>query len=192
MITSCSNLNCCIARLAVEEMTKKEVEMERHRCWVILTRMAEVISMSHYDGVLCHSTCRRGRCWELLNWLDRDFLRCLMELTLFYLRAISVRALYAKRQSTSPQPFQCVQDHCWVIDKNVVGQGRCDDWESLLQILNRLSGVKQQARATEYHILELFPLEPISAFCTPSWILNFTFIEKQKGVCQYSDIHGLL
>lgn len=55
-----------------------------------------------------------------------------MELTLFYLCAISVRALYTKRQSTSvdrisakkapPQPIQCVPRHCWVIDKNVVGQ----------------------------------------------------------------------
>lgn len=126
--------------------------------WPIRRRSYQRVSMAEW--LLCHSTCRRGRCWDLLNRLDRDFLRCLMELTLFYLCAISVRALYAKRQSTSvdpafakkapPQPFQCVLDHCWVIDKNVVGQGQCDKWESLPQTLNRLSGVKQQARATEY------------------------------------------
>lgn len=83
-----------------------------------------------------------------------------MELTLFYLCAISVRALYAKRHSTSvdpafakkapPQPFQYVPDHCWVIDKNVVGQGQCDNWERLPQTPNRLSEVKQQPKATEY------------------------------------------
>lgn len=142
------------------KIVKRKKEIERHRCWVILTCLAEVVSASMAERLLCHSTCRRGRCWELLNWLDRDFRQCLMELTLSYLRAISVRALYTKRQSTSvdpafaekspPQPFQCVLDHCWVIDKNVVGQGQCDNWEALPQTPNRLSGVKQQARATGY------------------------------------------
>lgn len=142
------------------ETVKRKKEIEGHGCWVIVTCLAEVVSASMAERVLCHSTCRRGRCWDLLNWLDRDFCRCLMELTLSYLCAISVRALYAKRQSTSvdpafaekvpPQPFQCVLEHCWVIDKNVVGQGQCDNWETLPQTLNRLSGVKQQARATEY------------------------------------------
>lgn len=62
------------------------------------------INESHVESLLCHLTCRRGRCWDPLNRLDRDFLRCLMELTLFYLCAISARALYAKRQSTSVDP----------------------------------------------------------------------------------------
>lgn len=125
--------------------------------WPLRRRSYQRVAMAEW--LLCRSTCRRGRCWDLLNRLDRDFLRCLMELTLFYLCAISARALYAKRQSTSvdpafakkapPQPFQCVPGHRWVIDKNVAGQGQCDKWESLPQTLNRLSGVKQ-ARATEY------------------------------------------
>lgn len=108
------------------------------------------------DWVFCHPTCRRGRCWDLLNRLDRNFLHCLMELTLFYLRAISVSALYAKRQSASvdlafakqapPQPFQCVPHHCWLIHKNMVDQGKCDNW-------HRQCGVKQPAET-------LWPISP--------------------------------
>ena len=174
---------------AVQGMTKTDGEKkERKRlkwrdtgaesCWPARRRSYQWVTA--VEWLLCHTTCRQGRRRDLLNGLDRDFLRCLMELTLFYLCATSVRALYAKRQSTSPQPFQCVRDHCRVIDKNVVGQGQCDNWESLPQILNRLSGVKQQATATEYHKLQLFPLEPISALCTLSWIPNLAFIEKQR------------
>lgn len=89
------------------------------------------------EWVFCHLTCRQGRCWDLLNGLDKDFLCCLMELTLFYLCAISVRALYTKCQSisvdstfakkASPQPFQRVLDHCWIIDRYVVGQGQSNN-----------------------------------------------------------------
>lgn len=114
--------------------------------WPIWRRSYQRVTVAEW--VLCHSTCKRERCWVLLNGLDRDFLRCLMELALFYLCAISARALYAKCQSTSvdsafakkapPQPFQCVPGHCWVIDKNVVGQGQCDNSESLPQSPNRL------------------------------------------------------
>lgn len=92
--------------------------------WPIRQRSYQWVTMAEW--LLYHSTCRGGSCWDLLNRFDRNFLRCLMELTLSYLRAISVRALYAKRQSTSvdlafakkapPQPFQCVLDHRWVID----------------------------------------------------------------------------
>lgn len=106
--------------------------------WPARRRSYQRVTM--LEWLLCHLTCRQERWWNLLNRLDRDFLRRLMDLTLFYLCAISVRALYAKRQSTSvnpafakkapPQHFQCVLDHCWVIDKNVEGQHQCDDWES--------------------------------------------------------------
>lgn len=83
----------------------------------------------------------RGRRRGLLSRLDRDFLRRLMELTLPYLRAISARALYATRQSTSanpasakeapPQPFQCVPPHRRVIEKNVEGKRHRDNQESV-------------------------------------------------------------
>lgn len=110
---------------------KKGTEIERHRQWVILTcwqRSYRCVPLPQYS-VIPHADKQDV---DLLNGLDRDFLSCRMELTLFYLRAISVRALYAKRQSTSvdlafakkasPQPIQCVPDHCWIIEENVVGQ----------------------------------------------------------------------
>lgn len=84
---------------------------------------------------------RRERRRGLLSRLDRDFLRRLMELTLPYLRAISARALYAMRQSTSanpasakgapPQPFQRVPPHRRVIEKNVEGKRQRDNQESV-------------------------------------------------------------
>lgn len=67
--------------------------------WPAWRRSCQRVTMA--DRLLCQLTCRQERWCGLLNRLDRDFLHRLMELTFFYLRAISARALYAKRHSTS-------------------------------------------------------------------------------------------
>lgn len=108
--------------------------MERHRCWVILARVAEVTSASHSDWANPPSPgVQRKEMLSCIRWLDRDFICCPMKLTLFYLCATSVRAFDVKRQFTSkhaafakkapPQPSQYVPlqgDR----RKNVRGGGR--------------------------------------------------------------------